>query len=167
MIIRRRPLKPDLSPFLLQYSFIGTKCPIFEIAPRIASSLLMIHLLLDHLELAQLVHLLLQLVVVRATTIVLQLLRLLILLVKGFEFLKRGELILVLHLVDVLVVQNRLQGGMLRASIKANVCDPTAVLISVLVEILICNGLRYVHRIRNDRVLAVELLVLRRLVEVC
>ena len=106
-------MQPDLFPFLLHYSFLGTKCPIFKITPWIASSLLVIYFLLNHLELAQLVHLLPQLVVVSATTVVLQPLRLLILLVKRFEFLKRGELILVLHLVYVFVVQDRLEGRML------------------------------------------------------
>ena len=149
MIIRRRPWKPDLFPFLLHYSVIGTKCPIFKIALLIASSLLMIDLLLNHLELAQLIHLLQQLVVVCATTIVLQLLLLLILLVQRFEFLEGGELILVLHLVYVFVVQDRLQCCVFWANVQADVSDPTAVLICVLVEILICNGLRYVHRVRN------------------
>lgn len=88
----------------------------------------MVHLLLNHFKLPQLIHLLLQLMRCRQPTAVIRLL------VQRLELLERSKLVLILHLVNVFIAKHRLQGRMLLTNTAIARCE--SVFASDVVHIL-------------------------------
>lgn len=113
-----------LFPFLRKARVVGAAiyslCTILEIG-SVCIILFMIHLLFNHLELPQLIHLVLQLV--RRIHLFMNV----TLLVLRFELLQRSELVLVLNLIDILVTKYRLECGVLLTEYTVAMSKPVLV----------------------------------------